>query len=232
MKANFYQTWLGTINGLRTLDVVRLESAGGFQGRILGAGTETESAGGGEAFSFLCTNSAPVGKVDTDYSTFPTVRTPVIEGVAFEGLRDHMAYRFLGIPSSAKPPVDDLRFQYAQPPGYRNGSVVVMQPVTGGMHASRQFRGQADGLNPWGNSEDCLHLQVFTQLCLLLCRRPRLRGFAVMLWIHGGAMINGAGSDSTFDGASLASRGDVVLAAINYRLNIRTFKSKRRRRKW
>ena len=33
-------------------------------------------------------------------------------------------------------------------------------------------------------------------------------------------MINGAGSDSTFDGASLVSRGDVVVVSINYRLNI------------
>jgi carboxylesterase type B len=39
-----------------------------------------------------------------------------------------------------------------------------------------------------------------------------------MFWIHGGAFIGGTGSDTTFDGANLASRGDVVVVTINYRL--------------
>lgn len=40
----------------------------------------------------------------------------------------------------------------------------------------------------------------------------------VMLWIHGGAFTGGTGSDPTFDGGNLASRGDVVVVSINYRL--------------
>lgn len=39
-----------------------------------------------------------------------------------------------------------------------------------------------------------------------------------MFWIHGGAFFSGMGSDPTFDGGNLASRGDVVVATINYRL--------------
>jgi carboxylesterase type B len=39
-----------------------------------------------------------------------------------------------------------------------------------------------------------------------------------MFWIHGGAFISGTGNDPTVDGANIASRGDVVLVAINYRL--------------
>ncbi|CAG8311700.1 unnamed protein product [Penicillium nalgiovense] len=39
-----------------------------------------------------------------------------------------------------------------------------------------------------------------------------------MLWIHGGAFTGGTGSDPTFDGGNLASRGDVVVVTINYRL--------------
>lgn len=41
----------------------------------------------------------------------------------------------------------------------------------------------------------------------------------VMLWIHGGAFTGGTGSDSTFDGGNMASRGDVVVVTINYRLS-------------
>lgn len=40
-----------------------------------------------------------------------------------------------------------------------------------------------------------------------------------MVWIHGGGFVTGTGSDNTFDGGSLASRGDVVIVTINYRLS-------------
>ena len=39
-----------------------------------------------------------------------------------------------------------------------------------------------------------------------------------MVNIHGGAFTSGTGNDPTFDGGVLASRGDVVLVTINYRL--------------
>lgn len=40
-----------------------------------------------------------------------------------------------------------------------------------------------------------------------------------MFWIHGGAFTGGTGNDPTFDGGNLASRGDIVVVAINYRLS-------------
>ena len=39
-----------------------------------------------------------------------------------------------------------------------------------------------------------------------------------MLWIHGGGFTSGTGSDTTFDGSALASRGDTLLVTLNYRL--------------
>ena len=39
-----------------------------------------------------------------------------------------------------------------------------------------------------------------------------------MVWIHGGAFTIGSGSEGYYDGANLASRGDVVIVTINYRL--------------
>ena len=39
-----------------------------------------------------------------------------------------------------------------------------------------------------------------------------------MLWIHGGGLSSGSGSSPAYDGAPLASRGDVVIVTINYRL--------------
>ena len=40
-----------------------------------------------------------------------------------------------------------------------------------------------------------------------------------MFWIHGGAFTGGTGSDATFDGGNMATRGDVVVVTINYRLS-------------
>jgi carboxylesterase type B len=39
-----------------------------------------------------------------------------------------------------------------------------------------------------------------------------------MVWIHGGGNVAGTGLDPTFDGGQLASRGDVIVVNINYRL--------------
>ncbi|KAF2999745.1 hypothetical protein E8E13_004705 [Curvularia kusanoi] len=39
-----------------------------------------------------------------------------------------------------------------------------------------------------------------------------------MLWIYGGGFVSGSASDTTFDGGAIASRGDVLLVTINYRL--------------
>ena len=60
-------------------------------------------------------------------------------------------------------------------------------------------------------SEDCLFLDVYA---------PSDRSgdpLPVLVWIHGGAFQNGAGSLQWYDGSRLASRGAVVVT-INYRL--------------
>lgn len=43
----------------------------------------------------------------------------------------------------------------------------------------------------------------------------------VMVWIHGGSFMIGASSLPAYDGSRLASEGDVVVVAINYRLVVR-----------
>ncbi|PXA92441.1 carboxylesterase [Nostoc sp. 3335mG] len=58
-------------------------------------------------------------------------------------------------------------------------------------------------------SEDCLTLNIWTPKDA--ARAP------VMLWIHGGSLTGGAGSEAYYDGAKLAARG-IVVVSINYRL--------------
>jgi len=72
--------------------------------------------------------------------------------------------------------------------------------------------GDVDPLNK-RMDEDCLYLNVWT---------PAKSGsvwLPVMVWIHGGSNLNGAGSQPEYDGGHLASKG-VVVVTINYRLDV------------
>ena len=62
-----------------------------------------------------------------------------------------------------------------------------------------------------GHSEDCLHLNVWTNS--LSGKRP------VMVWLHGGGFTSGSGSYTMYDGANMARKQDVVVLTINHRLN-------------
>jgi len=62
-------------------------------------------------------------------------------------------------------------------------------------------------------SEDCLYLNIWTPAATRSAHLP------VMVWIHGGAFVGGAGTDPMFSGEELIKRG-VVLVTLNYRLGI------------
>lgn len=116
--------------------------------------------------------------------------------------RNQRSFRFFGIPYADKPE----RFTY--PTAYTGSPVI---------NATQFGSPCVQTGNPAG-SEDCLFLNIFTPL---VPRSPLPKGSlkAVMFWIHGGAFTSGTGSDSTFDGGNMASRGDVVVVTINYRLS-------------
>lgn len=109
---------------------------------------------------------------------------------------------FAGIPYAA-PPVGSLRWQPPAPaptwPGVRDATRPGPRCVQdiGDLELGRQ------------TDEDCLSVNVWT---------PPVSGEkrAVMVWIHGGAFINGSGN--IYDARWLASRGDVVVVTLNYRL--------------
>ena len=62
-------------------------------------------------------------------------------------------------------------------------------------------------------SEDCLYLNVWAPSGGTNLSVP------VMVWIHGGGLVDGAGSNTFYDGAELARKG-VIVVSINYRLGI------------
>lgn len=136
----------------------------------------------------------------------PTVETNhgKISGSEARGIR-----LFKGIPYG-RPPVGPLRFRPPLPP----------EPWTDVRKATRPGPVPVQASLPWlsflnaggaRQSEDCLYLNVWT---------PGLddRKRPVLVWIHGGGFLIGAGSTRIYEGSQLARRGDMVVVTINYRL--------------
>ncbi len=114
--------------------------------------------------------------------------------------------RFLGIPYAA-PPVGELRWRPPQPYGHFPGYKL----------AATQFGSECTqpagfGL-PESGSEDCLFLNVYMPQ-----QKPgenARRNLPVMVWIHGGSLIDGTGA--SYDPSEMVKQG-VIVVTFNYRL--------------
>lgn len=115
---------------------------------------------------------------------------------------------FRGLPYAA-PPTGPLRWREPQPVAPWSG----VRPAAGFGPACPQKPGLSleGGGDPGALSEDCLYLNVWAPTAAPARSRP------VMVWLHGGALIFGAGSLALYDGAALARQG-VVVVTVNYRL--------------
>ena len=116
---------------------------------------------------------------------------------------------FKGIPF-AEPPVGALRWREPRPP----------RPWTGVREARASAAPCAQPPLGWNGAfaaagrEDCLYLDVWTP------EWPSKSSKPVMVWIHGGANVAGAGgADPLYEGTALI-RHDVVLVILQYRLGI------------
>lgn len=123
-----------------------------------------------------------------------------------EGFLGGGIHKFLGLPY-AQAPVGPLRWQAPQPPiawtGVRNAKSYGP--------ACPQTTGAVFNLQVDRQSEDCLYLNVWTRTLDPEEKQP------VMVWIHGGGFLGGAGSEDATDGSHLAEKG-VTVVSFNYRL--------------
>ena len=114
---------------------------------------------------------------------------------------------FKGIPY-AQPPVGAMRWKAPLPAQKWKGT----RDATQFGAACIQPKGRPDSIYFWSlpkTSEDCLFLNVWTP--------AQARNAPVFVWIHGGALSGGSGSEPLYDGTKLAERG-IVVVTINYRL--------------
>ena len=144
--------------------------------------------------------------MSTGKQAIVTTKSGKLEGDFQNGI-----YAFKGIPYAAAP-LGNLRWMPPQPVAQWNG---VRPSKQYGAIAPQNLMAAAGSYGPdfsgQPQSEDCLFLNIWTP-GLDDARRP------VMFWIHGGAFIIGAGSESFLNAGTLVKRGDIVLVSINYRL--------------
>ncbi|CAJ2510094.1 Uu.00g059940.m01.CDS01 [Anthostomella pinea] len=152
----------------------------------------------------LCSQTAPFSNETFQDASEKWQVTLQSNNEYITGFRDRYSFRFLGVRYAPQP----KRFTYSAP--YTgNGSEV---SATG--YASEC----AQVVYSYIGSEDCLFVNIWTSYL----PRPQSLGTKlrpVMFWIYGGGWTIGSINDATFDGGNMASRGDVVVVAINYRLS-------------
>ncbi|KAI2630640.1 alpha/beta-hydrolase [Hypoxylon sp. NC1633] len=150
----------------------------------------------------LCTQTAPFSYETSQDKSERWQVTVKSNNENLIGFRDRLSFRFLGIRYAPQP----KRFTYSV-------------PYTGdGSQVSATDYGSPCIQSGNIGTEDCLFLNIFTTY-LPGPNSANKRLKPVMFWIHGGAFAGGTGNDATYDGGNLASRGDVVVVSINYRLS-------------
>lgn len=153
----------------------------------------------------LCNNSAAISspaRVDTSSRWQTAVTTG---NATIVGYRDKYSFRFQGIKYASI--LSRFSDSIYLPPTGANVSALSYGPqcVQGGCTLGTTC------------SEDCLSLNIWSP-SLPNENKSKLQKKAVMVWIYGGGFVSGSASDTTFDGGAIASRGDVVLVTINYRV--------------
>ncbi len=112
-------------------------------------------------------------------------------------------YSYRGIPY-AQPPVGGLRWA---PPAQAAGWPGTLQATAFGAVCPQQGATMPV-------SESCLFLNVWTPQAAV----AKKQSLPVMVFVHGGAFVFGAGSMPYYDGSYLAASGNVVVVTLNYRL--------------
>jgi para-nitrobenzyl esterase len=152
------------------------------------------------ASAIALTGAVPAAAQQGGRDPSAVVRTDLgpVRGQVADGYR-----LFQGIPFAA-PPTGKLRWRPPQPARAWKGVYDATSPSEQCAQLPAPYGG------PTSYAEDCLYLNVTTP------DSARKRRLPVMVWVHGGGNVTGAGD--IYNAAKLATDGDVVVVTVNYRL--------------
>ncbi|KAJ5714725.1 Carboxylesterase type B [Penicillium malachiteum] len=152
-----------------------------------------------------------------------SVKTTNGQIIGHPGPRFPDVNEFLGVPY-ASAPIGDLRF--AAPVNLHSSKTVVANHYGPNCPTSSDAFPPILGMTPQEpkimsgfltvngtQSEDCLYLNIWAK-----SGSSKLK--PVLLWIHGGRFVITSAESPFYDGQALASKHDVIVVTINYRLNI------------
>lgn len=152
-------------------------------------------------------------------TALPDTTAPVVQtssGQVRGRVRDDVA-AYLGIPY-AQPPTGRHRFRLPEP---FPASAGILDGTRFGRAAPQPPSRLEATLGPMGlpsQDEDCLNLNVWTT-----ARPGAAASRPVLVWLHGGGFLAGAGSQPWFDGIRLARERGLVVVTLNYRLGMPGF---------
>lgn len=138
----------------------------------------------------------------------------LVQGITVES-EEILLEAYLGVPY-AEPPVGRLRFAKPIPKTHWKGVYDASRlppPCIQNVTEPKFYLPDITYM-----SEDCLYLNVWTPYSQL---DSKLK--AVLFFIHGGGFNFGSSNMTAYNGAKLASRGDVVVVTINYRVGAMGF---------
>ena len=151
----------------------------------------------------LCSQSAPASNITFADTSAPFQVAQKVGSQILVGFRDFLTFRFLGVRFAQEPE----RFTYSTVYGNATGTNDALTFAPECLQS------------PNNGSTDCLFLNVWTTSLPAAAKPAQKELKPVMVYIYGGGFTTGSASNPTNDGGNLASRGDVVVVDIAYRLS-------------
>ena len=153
-----------------------------------------------QPLQILCTQSSNASQAPNSTASSKNEIVVAAAGNSYIGYRNQKSFRFLGI-------------RYAVPPGRFAYSTL----YSGTEETVNATAYGSQCVQVGGGSEDCLFLNIQTPYIPKAGSKKRLR--PVLFWIYGGGFTGGTSADPLTDGGNIASREDLVVVSINYRLS-------------
>ncbi|KJX93105.1 carboxylesterase from carbohydrate esterase like protein [Zymoseptoria brevis] len=153
----------------------------------------------------LCTQSSRSDTPSTSSASSAnqiTISDPATKNT-YTGYRNLKSFRFLGIPYTNMP---TPRWTYSSP-----------NTVTGTHFIATTYGSTCPQTGSNSSVEDCLFLNIQTPYIPSSSPHAARKLRPVLVNIHGGGFTGG--SSNSLDGSDLASRHDIVMVSINYRLS-------------